>query len=354
MLVRKADSNVYLNVLINNPIDAKSSIPAQIQSNLRNPIVDVPKDYNLVVSRFSIPATTIPLFIFRNDVANPDPDTGIYTLGFEYQGERTPPIPLQWLPQSFGNPKDPNYYYNFSYQNLADMVTNALRTANIYVQSNFAWPSFDCYMTYTVNTGYFNLLGTTSMASSNERDDTNNIRIWFNTPLARCFQGFKSFSNAVNSPSGQDEMILIANYLNNYNNTQDGFNPNIPNGFYQIPFEFNSDANLQTLSRIIITSNGLGGVTSQAEVSSGLQGGTYANVLTDLVPSATPNNGAYNKYQYYVQSEFYRRSMSSINPLTEIQLQFYWQADYGATPIQLMLSAGDSLNVQMIFEAKRN
>ena len=367
MLVRKADKNCFLNVLINNPIDAKSAIPAQIQTTLRNPIVDVPTDYNLIVSRFSIPATSIPLFIFKTlGPPNVDPDTGIYSLGFEYQGQSTPPINLQWLPQSFlspqvpvlgpnapQNPSDP-YYFDFSYQNLADMVNNAFKVAIAYVTANFSWPVFDVYMTYTSNTGYFNLLGTQSMASTNERDDTNNIRIWFNTPLMKCFRGFKSFYNATNSPSGQDNMILIANYLNNYNNTQDGFNPNIPIGYYQIPFEYNSDENLQTLSRIIITSNGLGGVVSQAEVSSGLQGGTYANVLTDLVPTAEPSNGSYTRYQYFVQSEFYRRSLTQINPLTEIQLNFYWQGSFGATPIPLMLNAGDNLNVQMIFEAKQN
>ena len=352
MNVQKSDKNVFLNVVINNPIDAPAAIPAQIQTTLRNPLVDVPKDYNLVVTRFSIPASSIPLFIFRNSLNFRDPDTGIYSLGFEYQGQSTPPIHLQWLPQSFSKPSDPNYYFNYSYQNLADMVTNAFTVAHAYVVENLDWPDFGCYMTYSVSSGYFNIIGSASMASTNQRDDTNNIRIWFNTPLARCFQGFKSFSNTVNAPDGRDEMILIANYLNNAQSSQDGFNPNIPASFYQIPFEFNSDANLQTLSRILITSNGLGGVVSQAEVSTGLQGGTYANILTDLIPSASPSNGAYNKYQYFVQSEFYRRSLTQINPLTEIQLNFYWQADFGASPNLLFLEAGDTLNVQLILEAK--
>ena len=350
MLVRKADTNTYLNVVINNPIDSKVAIPAQLQTTLRTPIVDVPTDHNLIVSRFSIPASSIPLFIFRPLEEN----TGIYAVGFEYQGQSTPPVYLEWLPQSFSNPSDPTYFYNYSYQNLASMVNAALKTANTYVQVNYSWPSFDVYMTYTNNTGYFNLLGTTNMFNSNDVNDPNNIRIWFNTPLARCFQGFKSYFNKFNAPDGRDEMILIANNLNNSQASQDGFNPNIPADYYQIPFEFNSDANLQTLSRIIVTSNGLGGVSSQAEVSTGLQGGTYANVLTDLVPVATPNNGAYNKYQYYVQSEFYRRSLSQINPLTEIQLNFFWQSDFGAPPTQLTLNPGDTLNVQMIFEAKKH
>ena len=362
MLVQKSDKNVYLNVLINNPISSRQIIPAQLQTTLRAPIVDVPLEYNLIVTRFSIPATTIPLFIFRpQPKPNEDVNLGIYSIGFEYQGQNTPPIYLRWLGHNF-EPAPPTplpgeninapYYFNFFYQNMADMVNNAFREGIAYAQANFSWPVFDVYMTYTANSGYFNLTGTQNMFSSPDKNDPNNIRIWMNTPLNRCFQGLKSYFRGVNAPDGRDKFFLIQNTLNNSPSTQDGFNPNIPAGYYQMPMEFNSDANLQTLSRIIITTNGLGGVVSQAEVSTGIQSGTYANILTDLVPAASSSNGSYNKYQYFVQSEFYRRSLTQLNPLTEIQLSFYWQADYGAEFNQLTLGPGDSLNVQMCFEAK--
>lgn len=356
---------IYLNASIVNIETSRVEIPAIMTLNTHQPILDKASDYRMIISRFSIPGRAIPLFFFQTeDFPNSNPNTGIYSVTIGYQGNYSAPVSLILVPETLTPPKLPlfspqtpsqdeqdTYYYVYSYSNLANMVTTALRTAINSV--GFLPIGVDAYMTYNSVNSLFSLFGTNNMASSGSPFDPNNVQIFFNTPLSTFFTGFKSIHKSYNNINGQDELILIENTRINTTATQDGFNPNIPDGYYQMQEEFNSDSSLETLTRIIITSNGFGGVLAQSEINSQLSSGGYGNIVADFVPAASIATGSYrSKLQYYAQSEFYRRTLTSGGPLVSINLNFQWQGIRPSTIRQLILEPGDTLSIQFVFEKK--
>ena len=355
---------VYFNVTITNPETSKKAIPATISLALSQPIVEVPKDYRIVISRINIPGRSIPLFFFQTrPFPNDDPNIGIYSVVIGYQGNYTAPIYLEYIPETFADPlvspftaQQPQqddldtYYYTYSYVNLAHMVTTALRSA-IAAGAGFLPAGVDAYMIYNNQSGFFSLLGTKNMASSPDPRDPNNIQIYFNTPLSTFFTGFKSIHKAYNDINGQDEMILIENDLNNDSTTQDGFNPNIGVDYYQIQLEFNSDSNLETLSRIFITSDNLGGIMPQTEINNlEDKSGAFQNVIADFIPAVGGTGAFRSKIQYFASSEFYRRSLLSMTPLTQINLNFIWQGIRPTILRNLFIEPCDKIDVQLFLE----
>jgi len=354
---------IFLNVNLSNPQSSNQLINASISSTLRNPILDTPSDYDLIISRFSIPGRATPLFFFEtNPFPNTNVNQGIYSVVIEYQGQLSDRVFLNFTPETLTPPnipvfsalvpnQNPNdlYYYAYSYQNLANMITTAIKTA--IGTAPFLPPDTDAYCIYNNLSGFFSFLGTKNMFSSNDPLDPNNVRIWLNTPLANFFTGLRTIHNTYNGLDGKDEMLLISNERNNDFNTQDGFNPNIPDGYYQTQLEFNSDSSLESLTRIIICSNGFGGVVSQAEVSDANSQGTYRNVLADFLPTVSTSNGSYRtKFQYFAQSEFFRRTLTQKLPLDTLQMDFFWQGIKPGLFRPLVLEPGDVLSIQFIFQ----
>lgn len=360
------EENIFVNINIVNPSTNTFSQNASVSKTLNTPLVDNPSEYNLIISRFSIPGTAIPLFhFFAQPFPNTDVNVGVYTITIGYNGNFTAPINLRWLPQTFTQPiipafslmnisqieTDP-YYFDYSYVNIATMVTSALRTA-ILAGIGFLPAGVDAYMIYNNQSGFYSLLGTQNMYHSSNPFDPLNVQIWFNTPLYQLFTGFKSIHNSFNSGNGRDELILIENNLNNAPNTQDGFNPNIPAGYYQIQTEYNSDSTLVALRRILMVSNSFGGVVPQSEVNTSANN-SYLNVITDFVPVSSVQTGSYRSaFQYYVQSEFYRRMLTNTNSLSNLSIDFYWYGRTGTVLQPLILNPGDALSIQFIFERKK-
>ena len=360
------DENIFLNILITNPVTSTTNIPCAITETLQSPVVNNPSDHNLIISRISIPGDSIPIFRFltRGYPLSTDPNEGIYSVVISYNGFNTPPVYLEYIPQVFFPPAIPvfsatqpqqdyndSYYDIYSYQLLADMVTEAIQGA-LTLGASFLPAGVNAYMIYTANTGFFSILGTQNMYHSIVPVDPLNVQIWFNTPLATLLPAFQYGFIGSNTPNGRDCLILVKNNLNNSPTTQDGFNPNIPTGYYQIQTEYNGDSNLQTLSRILLTSNAFGGVVPQSELVSGTSS-SYLNVIADFVPAVSVANGSYrSKFQYFSQSEFFRRHLTSSSPLSSISLALYWQ-DRTSFIHPLILYPGTFCSIQFIFEKKK-
>lgn len=357
--------NVYLNINLINPVTSTQVVPAIFTQNLQYPIVDNPSEYNLIITRVDIPASAIPIFHFQTlPFPNTDVNKGVYSIVLGYNGNFTAPIYLEWIPQSFNQPRvpvfsalQPNqdeldpYYYNYSYVNLSNMVNTAIQAA-ITSGIGFLPAGMDLYMIYNNQSGYYSLVGTQNMFHSLNPFDPLNVQIYFNSPLQLFFTGFKNIFKSFNSINGQDHLILIENDRNNSSTTQDGFNPNIPAGYYQIQSEFNNDFSLQSLNRLIVTSNSFGGVPSQNEVSTE-NNPSYLNVLIDYVPKPSTRNGIYRSdFIFYNEGEFERKALTSINPLSNISLTFLYQ-DRDSSQLQvILLIPGETLNIQFLFEKK--
>jgi hypothetical protein len=334
------NGNVYLNATITNDVLGKDSFPATLNRVLQDPVLDNPSLYDMVITRFSIPGRSIPLFNFQvQRYPNTDINKGIYSLGMESMGISTAPIYLEWIPQTLNPPqiptfsitnpgpaKDDSYYENFSYQNLVNMINIALAQAS----SGFA--GVDCYMTFDAETGLFSLYG----------KNMQNVKLWFSSPLQLFFLGFKNVHKAYNSPSGQDEMILFEDNRNN-----------VLNGFVRNTTEFNGDCNLQALSRILLLSSSFGGVSPQAEVyDSQNEYFPYQSIITDFIPEASTQTGSYrSKFQFYVGSEFQRRTLTSSSPMINVHLEFVWQCR-ASKMHPLRLQPGDNLSIQFLFTKK--
>ena len=364
-IVDKKGSSVYVNVNIFNPSTAPTAITATLNQSLTGIIVDNPSEYDLIISRISIPGNLIPLFYFQTQpYPNTDVNAGIYSVVLEYQGNKTPPQYLEFIPQTFKSPaipafsvynptqdlQDP-YYYNYSYQNLCNMINGALSSA-LTAGAGFLPGECNCYMIYNNQSGYFSLLGTNNMFSSFTPSDPNNVRSWFNTPLARFFCGFKGINNGYNNPDGRDTCILIENDLNNSQSTQDGFNPNLPSGYLQVQLEFNSDFCMETAGRLLIRSSEFGGVVGQSEVTYG-NVGTYDNIVADYIPAVSTQNGTYrSNFQYFASSEFYRRTLNGTNSLNKLALQYYWESVAGVIR-PIYIAPGERINTLFILEKRK-
>jgi len=360
--------NVYLNINMANPLLSPISIKAAFSQTLNQAIVDKPSDYNLILSRFSIPGTAIPIFIFKTlgYPATTDINQGLYSVSIQYNGSTTAQTYLEWIPLALVPPyvpvfsalqpnqsNDDPYYFNYSYHNLADMVTIAIRAA-ITAGSGFLPGGTDAYMIYSDEAGFFSILGTQGMYHSKDPTDPLNVRIFINTPLASLLTGFKFVHNGVNTANGLDEAIIVQDNLNNSPTTQDGFNPNIPDGYYQVPQEFSADSSLEKLTRIVVTSSAFGGVVPQSELST-LSTSSYLPIIADFVPSASTMAGSYrSRFQYYAQSEFFRRQLTQSSPLVSIALHFYWQSLSDSDFHEPYIYSGEVLSIQFIFEKKKN
>jgi hypothetical protein len=363
--------NIYLNINMSNSYSSTVALPATISQNFQTSLIDNPSLYNLILTRFSVPGTSIPIYPFLTlgYPGTTDINLGIFSIIIGYNGSYSTRIYFEWQPETLIPPlisafsaQSPNqdpfdpYYFGFSYQNIANMLTVGIRAA--IASATLIIPGFpsdvDCYVIFNNNTGYFSFLGTSNMYHSQSPIDPLNVQLWFNTPILSFLTGFKTFFNAFNSASGLDILLLITNNLNNSSSTQDGFNPNIPDGYYQVQSEFENDASMESLSRILITSNNCGGVIPQNELTtiSGISP-TFLNVIADFVPLASTENGTYrSKFQYYAVSEFFRRTLTQTTPFLSIGLAFYWQTRAEPYLRPIYINPGDNLIVTFLFERK--
>lgn len=347
---KQLNGNVFANFTINNDSLNTQPIVASLSRTLQDPIVDNPSEYDMVITRFAIPGKAVPLFNFNvQPFPNTDVNKGIYSIGLEYNGNSSPPQYLEWIPQTLTAPKipvfnvrtptparDDPYYYNYSYQNIANMINNAL--VSLIASSPWLPAGVDCYMTYDAVGGLFTLWGK-NMANSSNPFDPLNVRIWFSTPLQTMFTGFKNIHKAYNSISGQDEMILIEDDKDNK-----------VGDYYKITMEYNSDSNMQSLARILLLSSGFGGVGEQAEVYDTLtESNPYSSLVTDFVPEASAENGSYrSKFTFFTGSEFMRRPLTSSTPLYNVDFKFVWE-DRSSRVHDLYLFPGDVLSIQILF-----
>jgi hypothetical protein len=374
----KEGENIYMNVTVSNPSTNTQEIPFSVNQVLQRPILDNPSDYNLILTRFRVPGRNIPLVRVvtqgYDPVINPSGDVNmlIYTIAISYHGNNGPPIHLEYIPQTFvppfyatfgpppavsnQDPSDP-YYDVGSYQAMATMVTVALRAAiaayNVAFPGDLLPVGTDAYMTFDPPTGLYSIVGTAGMASSSDPTDPNNVGIWFSTQLQNLFTSFEAIHNGYNLASGLDELILIQDNGNNAVLDPSVGPPNPPVVIgYKMTEEYDADANMEALTRIICKSTGLGGIVQQSEVNN-LNSFQYQQVIFDFVPSASTQTGSYQGFvEYFAQSEFLRRQLTGRTPLGSIDMSFYYIGADGVTQRSINLQPGDPATLQLIFEKK--
>lgn len=360
----KSGDTIYVNINLTNPQMSTKAVNAVLNNNLQEAIIDKAEDYRIVVSNFSCSGRALPILYFETiPYPNTDIDLGLFSVVLTYRGFTTGVVNLRWLPETFtpplvreftpitptADPSDP-YYYNYSYSNISAMVTRALQDA-IGLGGGFLPEGTDAYMTFNTTTGYYEIFGTQNMFNSLDIFDTENVGIWFNTPLAKALSGFKTAVRGYNSPEGLDELIIVSD---NLNNTHD-VDPSIPVGYYKIPFEFNADSNLQSLTRIVVTSPSFP-VVAQVQVSaiSSLQNsttGAYDNIIFDFIPATSTANGSYRgKFQYFVQSEFFRRQLTAKGAIQDLQFNFLWEGINAGVLRPLVLEPCENLQLRIMFE----
>lgn len=374
--LEKKNENIFMNVTIINPGFNTEEMTASVNQVLQTPILDNPSEYNVILTRFSAPGRGIPLVraitLGYRAAENPGGDVNllIYSVNIGYHNNAILPIYLILNPQTFSPPQistfgppplprtqnlDDPYYDIKSYQAVATMVTNALRAA--IAQYNIEFPAdtlpagTDCYMTYDADSGLYSLIGTAGMANSNDPSDPNNVQVWFNTPLQNWFIAFQNIHNSYNSFNGRDELILIQNNENNALYDPTIVPPAAPVTIaYQMKSEFNSDANMEALSRIICRSTGMGGIVQQSEVSN-IPTFQYSQVIFDFIPAASTAPGSYQGFiQYFNTGEFQKRQLTSNTPLSSIDMTFTFLGYGGINQRPINLQPGDKLTFQILFE----
>jgi hypothetical protein len=306
---------------------------------------------------FKVPASCIPLIyipITPNTVGNNNLTE--YQVMVSYQGNNFA-TPLIWIPQTsaipqitavngalFTQPIDDPYYYDFSYQNVVDMVNNALEV--IFTAHSTALPTvaYIPYMSYSAQTGLFSLTGTASLNTDEDPTNANNTMIYFNAPLSSIFSGFEYYQNTI---SGQVwKGILIRNTKNNIIESTTEY----PARSYIMTAEFFGDDAMESLERIVFTS---GSIPVRTEAEGGTGSGVSSNVLgivKDFIPATSTANGQYrSSFINYVQSEFIRSDLVGDQPLSSVQLGVHWADSLGVIR-HILIDPNNQLTIKVLFE----
>lgn len=357
--VKHAPDNVYYNIVMVNP--SKSNIPqiyAEYSVDNTTPILGKANDYYLTVERFSVPGTTIPIFIFEVQDGQANPNLGIYSVtlsvaGSDYQvfmlfqPQNTsvpvpgPPIPTQAYTQ---------YYYVYDYQHMVDMINAALDVSFILLK--LANPAIASTLPpFLIYEAEFQLLRLVYPKTY----ITDVLTINFNTPLAKFLKGFQTIIHGPAAVNGKNfefvRKVLPANSNEYVNPIVPGATPYLfSQGEYNTLQYWNSFKNLVFLTGNLpivaeyTPDQAIGGVISPGQ-------GNFRPILTDFQPILSSAGDATSQLQYYPQGPYRLVDLISDQPLYKVDLRIQWQ-DAENRLFPLFIEQGLSASVKLAFIKK--
>tara|TARA_R110002126_G_scaffold45043_3_gene127925 strand:- start:259 stop:1218 length:960 start_codon:yes stop_codon:yes gene_type:complete len=316
----RTNDNVYYNIRINSET---SQGRAFYDENRVAPILNNPSEYELAIERFRIPATDIPIFIWKGD--------DYFKVTMSYNGiDVTEPlvfIPNISVPDTYGDAI-------WNYQELIDILNVAL--SNAYTAINIASPGSSPteapFLTYDADTQLLTF-------NAEQLYDTNGvptIDIYFNSPLYLLVPSFQTFSNS--QIPLKEYQIIVKNNLNNIT-TIGG------KAYYSTKQEYNTLSLWNDLVSIAFETDS---VPVSAE-KQGDQKNVVKRIMTDFEPLEDINNR--QAFQFYPQGPLRFYDMNSIYPLSRIDLKVYW-VDKNDKSYPIFINENEVLTVKILFRKK--
>ena len=344
--------NIYyqisiINSVITDPLGVLPSIsvPKLVEFNVNrsDTILTNPATYRVAVNRFSLPTSSIPLFLYPE---NPS----YFTITLTYDS----------------NPADPNnvvnqYTKNVTYvpSSVGDVyqsyrpvyyIQELINYVNVALQEAYDDAKTDLGATYTpLDRPYLTYDATTKLITmwcETEYLDFNTFGIFMNTSLFKSFfSGLYSREARSNKLTGFNGWQIIPQNL--FTNVD--LNTTLPNSavvvdLYKVIEEFSSSASFNQLDRVAITTYEL---PIQANLL-GTQLDRRARILHDFFLDDTFKNNARLEFR---QERLQWQDLKSSDPLSRIDIQVFLVYLDG-TILRMSIDAGERVDLSLLFVPK--
>jgi hypothetical protein len=379
--MQKSDTsdNIYYNIEINNILTSgteNNQIPAQYFENTSQAILTDPSQYYLTIARFSVPGSSIPIFIMDiiNNQANPNLTPYIVCLSYDgndypvniiYYPLNTALAPTTAIPQQQVNN---SYYYVYSYDHMIQMINTALATSfsQLKTANPGAPPTQPPFFIYDPETQLISLIVQKEYYYDGM---TATIDIYTNANLLNTYlESISAIFYGFNQPNGKDfKYIIDLKYNNGYPAAN---NPaTIVNRYYtpgttsmQLPTYlmytqeysmiqyWNSFKNIVFISgTIAVQGEYIPQKINQPTTSQGAV--SFRPILTDFQPDLETPGAGRTIMQYYPQGPYRLVDLVSTQPMNKIDISIFWQdKDDDLWPIYL--NTNQSASVKLLFIRK--
>lgn len=344
--------NIYYQISIINSVTTDPlgvlpsiSVPKLVDFSVnRSDIILMnPSNYRVAVNRFSLPTSSIPLFLYPE---NPS----YYTITLTYDSNPLDPLNVVkqytknvlYVSSSVGDPYQ-NYRPVYYIQELINYVNVAFQSAYNDAVADLGvlyTPLARPYLTYDSNTQLI------TMWCETEYLDFNTFGIFMNTTLFKSFfSGLYAREARSNKLSGFNGFQIIPQNL--FTNVD--LNTTLPDSvtpvdLYKVVEEFSSANSFNQLDRVAIT-------TYELPISSSLLGtqrDTRARILHDFFLDDTFKNNTRLEYR---QQRLQWIDLKSSDPLSRIDIQVFLVYLDG-TILRMWIDADERVDLSLLFVPK--
>lgn len=356
--------NVYLNINIDNPATNTRLAPAVYDVTKTIPILDDCSQYYCAVERFTIPLSTVPLFIVPHEDGAPTDETpfiiGIALGGTNYSEN------LIYIRHATDNTHC-EYYWSHCYQTFIDMLNTALlkivqsdAAFVSYVGADFSWrPRFD----YSTNTKKISLIYPNTFL--NNTSEAAKPVIYMNNALSRWLEGFHTKELGYGNADGRDVEFITAEWSSGnliWPTGDDAY----PTPLATVPDTFIAPERMFVSRQEYVTLQNWTSVRRIALVSPTMP------IRKEFVPSGTADASAISISQpvladfavvtenpgdnrlvlnFFPQAPVRLIDMITTEPLMKVSLHIYW-VDSSERMRPLMLEPGAVANIKLKFVRK--
>jgi hypothetical protein len=329
--VRFQDDHIYYNVTIYNgtPVARR----AEFLEERTEPIVYIPKDYHLSITRFEIPMATVPIFVWPN--TNGVPDNTFFQVTLFINAGDFVTTPVVYVPLAT-NEERPQI---FSYQAFLDLINAALATSFAglaappagSVAPMFVYDADTKLMALRADAGYLEGV-------------PGNIQIWVNGNLFTYFEYFKAFFRGWNNADFRDFRFMIEDTGNNTISAG-------PPAVFEMKQETQGLDLWSSIRKVVFTTHL---VPVKSEYISSLGGdGTniFRSILTDFEPLIGGSQNPRETLQYAPSAEYKLTDLLGEIPLRKFDIQVYWETQTQEL-IPIDIPPFKSITIKFMFRKK--
>jgi hypothetical protein len=337
--------NQYLNIVIPHEGNTTNFTAANYTRNNTNSLVFNPRQYKLAVTRFQIPVSSIPLFVFENNPDGPINDS-VYTV---YLFEKQNPTVVwsanvQYIPRDCELNGNQPYYYVYSYVRFLEMINQTLIQLASDASLPLGAPQF--YYDYENQTVFL------SISNLFLDNFANGWNFYVNDKLYRFFDGFEvqrnngSVFDQIVPPLSRSLLIFQIIVRSLYDNV-DPLNANnyIVKSELKTLSSWNSLRSLQIQSNLPINNEYI-----DLEYATG-RPTNAENVLQDFIVNYPDSNPTARTSVEYSVNEFTYIDLFGDEPIRNIQIQIYWVDIFGIKR-QHVLRSGEVCFIRLMFKSK--
>ncbi|MEM3062118.1 MAG: hypothetical protein QW303_01040 [Nitrososphaerota archaeon] len=318
-----SDKNVYFDVNIHN--DTTQYKVASFTENRTVNILEKGSDYTMTIVRLFIPGSSIPIFVFTN---SPHP----FIIGIKKGAN--PIVNQQLIYDNTWNPTAIPAGAIWSYSQLCAIINTALTAITPIVNAQPPATLHDPpFIWFDTKTGTFKI----RFANATHATD---FTIYMNSALFDLFLTFPAKIVSFYSSTGNDVQLIL--------------DQNNPNNQVGTAFDLSQEVQTQYapsgLRRVFLKSTLLNTRPEKQFQNEGLN--ISESILTDFEPASGGHDFRMNALiQYVPLGEFRRIDIINSNPVTNIDLKFYWQDKWGQI-YEVLLPPNQFISIKLLFEKK--